>query len=599
LLENLKSNKDLLDKGKKYNFYYFLVESSFLSNKEFQIDNFAYFYQLNHINFEANDNKSIKDAIKKLKYYKNVESGTQFYLLRIKIVDIAQKKFSHPITKLSDVVDPEIGIGVSPSNICTDLLNLFSLYFRNWFKITSNFLFWEAEDSYLLIKSEFQKIPQCKESNVLTLNYNNVTQLRNEQFYLIQKSLSRFNQSLKSIDTDLDLALILLVSTIENLSRKYGDVEEQFDENNEFYRKLRKTFKKSGLEKTIEASNLEDIFNLIGEAYLKLSYLQNKAKYKDFCLKYVSSQFLNEKFEEMISNLYDLRSKILHAGESLGFWLREKIIMYNPRTKSGKIKQFVDEKGKHPIIIRIPSYNDLLKILGDILVNFLRYLFSVRDDENDKILYKASDIKKRNMIIGAISKDGIKPGYVVNLNKDFYRRVDYIDLIQIQNKLRKIEKNYNKKNHKESLLEVEKITKDSTFTIDYAIFRRACYFKISFLIRLNKFDECLKMFDTYNINEINDETHPIFNEKAYCLAKLGEFNEAHKLIDEILSIVKENDEYKANYLDSKGDFYKFAGDYANAIKFYTKSLEIKRDPPFPFHEEIERKLEELKKNNNI
>jgi len=100
------------------------------------------------------------------------------------------------------------------------------------------------------------------------------------------------------------------------------------------------------------------------------------------------------------------------------------------------------------------------------------------------------------------------------------------------------------------------------------------------------------MFEKYSINEINDETIPTFNIKAYCLAKLSKFKEAHIIIDEILEKIKNSDEAKANYLDSKGDFYKIESNYKKAIEFYENSLSLKKDPPWLFHKETEEKLYE-------
>ena len=594
LLENLKNNKEFLEKGKRFNYHYYLIESSTKINEDFKINDFARFYQINHINDSEDDfeDENIKKAITDLKLIKNKGSNTNFYILRIKIVGLTQKEVEHPVTKLSQIVDPEIGIGISPSNICKDLINLFSLYFGAWFKIVPNFLFWEETDFISLIEPEFKEISESKINNDLLLNYDSITGLREEQFYLIQKSLSRFNQSLKSVDDDLELGLILLVSTIENISRKYGGIEEKYDESNEFYKKLKKVFDK--LPKDIESSIRNGLFEEIGQSYLSLSHLRIKAKYKNFCLKSISPFINNEKFEEMISNLYNLRSKVLHAGDNLVYSSRDQIIVYNPRNKSGKIKKFKGEKGKHLIIIRIPSYNDLLKIFVNLIVNFIRYLYSVKDDEEDKALYKKSDVKKRNIITGSINKDGFKPGYVVNLNTDFYRRIDFIDLTQIQNTLKVIERNINKKNIEEKLKKVEEIIQHPNFSTDYIVFRRACYFKIIFLHNLERYDECLEMFEKHQIMEINDETFPVFNTKAYCLAKKGKFEEAHVIIDKVLELVDESSKNKANFLDSKGDFYKMEGNKRKAIEFYKKSLQITDEPPNPFHEETKKKLKECK-----
>lgn len=590
MLENLKTNQDLLKKGKKFNFNYYLIEAPKKIINNFKVDDFAYFYQMVHVSNKSGGNKDVEKAIKDLNKFKELESNTFFYILRIKVIDLTQKEIKHPVTKLSQLVDPEIGIGISPSNICKDLINLFSLYFGTWFKIVPNFMFWEKNDSFLLIKPEFKEIVENKESSDLTLNYISITELRNEQFYLIQKSLSRFSQSLKSADDDLELSLVLLVSTIENISRKYGGIDEKFDEKIEFYHKLKKIFK--NLPQNVKNTIPENLFEKIGEAYLNLSHMRTKAKYKNFCFNFVSTHMKNEKFEEMIGNLYDLRSKILHAGEILGYIFRDQMILYNPRNKSGKIKKYQDEKGKHLIILRLPSYNDLLRIFADLLINFLRYLHSVKDNDLDKNHYRESDKKQRNVIMGSINKDGIKPGYIVNLNIDFYRRIDYIDLIQIQNKLKVIEKNSDLKNPEENLEKVEDILNHPNFSLNYSSFRRACYFKVFFLHAVKKYDKSLEIFDRYNITEINDETLAIFNVKGYCLAALKKFREAHLLIDKILEKVDDNEEFKANYLDSKGDFYKMEKNYKKAIEFYKKSISLSNIPPWSFHKETKEKLSE-------
>jgi len=590
LLENLKSNKEFLENGKRFKFHYYLIESPLKINYDFKIDNLSYFFQIEHINDKNDHDENVKREIEDLNKIKNRENNTNFYILRIKIVDLTQKEVEHPVTKLSQIIDPEIGIGIAPSNICQDLINLFSLYFGAWFKITPNFLFWEEANSFSLIKPEYREITETNVGNDLFLNYDSITGLREEKFYLIQKSLSRFNQSLKSVDDDLELGLVLLVSTIENISRKYGDIVEKFDESIEFYKKLKKIF--DNLSEDIEISIRDDLLDKIGKAYLSLSHLKIKSKYKNFCLNTISPFIYNEKFEEMISDLYDLRSKVLHAGEILDYGSRDQIIVYNPRNKSGEIKKFKGEKGKHLIIIRIPSYNDLLKIFADIIVNFIHYLYSVRDDDEDKALYKESDVKKRNVVMGSVNKDGIKPGYIVDINKDFYRRIDFIDLTQIQKTLKVIERNINKINLEEKLTKVGEIIQHPNFSTDYIAFRRACYFKIIFLHDLERYDDCLEMFEKHQINIINEENFPVFNTKAYCLAKKGKFEEAHVIIDKVLEIADEDNMKKANFLDSKGDFYKMEGNKSKAIEFYKKSLQITDEHPFSFHEDTWKKLKE-------
>lgn len=296
----------------------------------------------------------------------------------------------------------------------------------------------------------------------------------------------------------------------------------------------------------------------------------------------------------MIKNLYDIRSKILHAGKSLVVNSRNDMILYNLQTKGGNVKSFSDKMGKHAELVRIPSYNDLLKILSNILRNFIHYLFSVKDSDDDKKLYKKSDTVKRNMVVASINKDGYRPGSVVKLNSDFYKKVDFIELTRIKHKIREIENLIAENNHKETLGKLELILAHQDFSMEFYFIRCACYLKIKILHDLGNFEGCLQIFEDYQIKEINKENLLYFNLKAYCLAKLDNFQEAHKIIDEIL-IKANEDELKACFLDSKGDFYQLASDYQNAITFYNKSLEYKHDPPYTFHEETLKKLKECQK----
>ncbi|MEJ2251953.1 MAG: hypothetical protein P8Y97_20120 [Candidatus Lokiarchaeota archaeon] len=66
------------------------------------------------------------------------------------------------------------------------------------------------------------------------------------------------------------------------------------------------------------------------------------------------------------------------------------------------------------------------------------------------------------------------------------------------------------------------------------------------------------------------------------------------IINKVIEKV-EKAEDKANYLDSKGDFYKMEGNISRAIEYYKKSLEIEGDSEFPFREDTKNKLKECEK----
>lgn len=587
MLENLRQNKLLIEKGKKIKTCYFIIESNHIFDSDIDIGDIAYLYILEHINHESrSENEQTLNEIEKIQ--DTLDTNTKSYLLAIKIIALTQKEVEHPVTKLSQVIDPEIGIGISPSNICKDLLNIFALYSGCWFKIIKQLSIVDEN----VIKQEFKKINPNKQGKDLAHNVETLCSLREDQFYLIQKSLSRLNQSLKSVDEDIELGLVLLVSTIENLSRKYGKVDESFNDELEFYTKLKNILEKYSDLLKEEVSN--ELFQEIGESYVNLSHLKTTAKYKNFCLMYTSPSILNEKYEEMIKNLYKIRSLVLHAGKELVVSSRNHIIMYNLQTQGGNIKSFQAKKGKHADLVRVPCYNDLLKILSDILRNFIAYLFSVKDSEDDKKLYKKGDTVKRNMLVGSINKSSYKAGYIVNLESDFYKKVDFVELTRIKHKIVEIEDLIKENKNEEVLSKLDFVFTHQDFSMEYFFFRCACYLKIKLLHDSGDYKGSLKIFEDYQIEEINEENLLYFNFKAYCKAKLNYFEEAHEIIDKILDKANK-DELKACFLDSKGDFFELSGDYQNAIIFYNKSLEYKQDPPYGIHEETKAKLNECQK----
>ena len=74
------------------------------------------------------------------------------------------------MTKLSQVVDQEIGIGISPSNICEDLLNILTGYSHSWFKLIKQLSKTDQSDEFSLIKSDCKKIAPNKQGEDLSRN---------------------------------------------------------------------------------------------------------------------------------------------------------------------------------------------------------------------------------------------------------------------------------------------------------------------------------------------------------------------------------------------------------------------------------------------
>ena len=68
MLENLRQNKFLIEKGKKFKIYYFLIETNHTIDSDINIGDISYLYKLNHINQESkNENQQILMDIEKIR----------------------------------------------------------------------------------------------------------------------------------------------------------------------------------------------------------------------------------------------------------------------------------------------------------------------------------------------------------------------------------------------------------------------------------------------------------------------------------------------------------------------------------------------------
>lgn len=104
------------------------------------------------------------------------------------------------------------------------------------------------------------------------------------------------------------------------------------------------------------------------------------------------------------------------------------------------------------------------------------------------------------------------------------------------------------------------------------------------------------LFKEYNL-EINNDTHFIFNLVEYCFAKTKEYTRAHQIIDEVINHVTKIED-KANYFDSKGDFYSMEGNIEEATKSYRNVFNIICDEESHLYRNTIRKLSELEKKNS-
>ena len=84
---------------------------------------------------------------------------------------------------------------------------------------------------------------------------------------------------------------------------------------------------------------------------------------------------------------------------------------------------------------------------------------------------------------------------------------------------------------------------------------------------MNKLDKALELFEIYDIKEISEIDLNSFNTKSMIIAKKGEYDKAHSIIDNVIEKTK-NEIERLNYTDSKGEIFQVEGKFQQAIEIY-------------------------------
>ena len=77
------------------------------------------------------------------------------------------------------------------------------------------------------------------------------------------------------------------------------------------------------------------------------------------------------------------------------------------------------------------------------------------------------------------------------------------------------------------------------------------------------------------------------------MSKTKNFKDAFELIDRLILLINENNEFFSDLYDTLGDIYLDKGEKEKAIEFFQKTLDICEND-YPFITETRRKLKELK-----
>ncbi len=412
--------------------YIYIVESSIKIENPIIAGDFFKLWPVKAMKTDFLKNESLKTFREKISYLQKISESQDlsYYVLIAKIISIFDEKLNKPAA------------GVNPFFIVNDFLNILSLYFSKYFRtkhydhIFLNEINIDIEKFVIL--ENYIELEPIEESEDISQNLNINCSLRYEQFIFLQKGLNIFNSSLQTADYNVSTAFSLLISVIESFASKYSKAKEKWEdyENEPFYKGL-----KIILENNEEENLVKSLFLKIGDLFVKNSH-RVMAKFRDFILTFTPPRYTlledshNKLFIEDLNSFYILRSKYLHTGKEFPVKTKGGDLIYNLTKERGKLKKFGSDRRLD--IKLLPSYNWLTDLVKLCVVNFINYLYNVRDNIEDKKLYTENDKTPRGQIRVQITK-GVKPGELLR-NGDFYRRMQYIDLFKKDEKLKILEK---------------------------------------------------------------------------------------------------------------------------------------------------------------
>ncbi len=286
--ENFRLNNILIEEGRESDLFLFIVESDRDFENDFKYKDVFYLVNLDSLDLDFLDtgvSNPFTEAIKsKITFIK--ENNRE-------IKNLQNKKYFIAIIRVVDIVPGEAS---SPHDILQDILNIFALYWCKYLKYT-DFSFISSHGfnlSNIVEDRDFEEFPE------LNHNIEVFTQLREEQFYFIQKCLRMFNLSLEMANSNVSLAMSLLVSSVEALSQKYQWADMKF-ENQKFGKNLKEIIER---QKNIEENTKQLLFEEIGQIYMKDIY-RVAANFVELCNRVSKgTPRYNELTEKMYKNLY-------------------------------------------------------------------------------------------------------------------------------------------------------------------------------------------------------------------------------------------------------------------------------------------------------
>lgn len=395
---NLHDNEKILNKNLSQDnyYYYFIIETSFNDKLFFNIEDRYYLLPLSEINVFDPPEKFMENFFKNLKKLSNTgePQGTQYYLFIIKTYDLLRPEEAKNLG-FEDYV-----FSLYSDGICEDMLNLLSFmsnsYFNFYatsqsfpdFNITSNVNYLE--------KFLFGKKRESIFKHDLNLGLENLvqklSQLRREQFKLLEKSLRHYNKALEYSMKYISLGYSMLVSCIEIPAQKYSNAKENFDDF-PTNKKIKKIFKKY-IKNLMTEAIIGEFLKEVGKSIIDGAYTGITAKFCDFIINKTDKIDNTPESIQSLRSIYYCRSKFLHGGVRFPNNSINAEGYYNEYNKRGKIKRI----NGNIVIKEIPSFKWVKSIVVDVMNSFIEELVNNIDSKEDIDRYDESDNVDENKI---------------------------------------------------------------------------------------------------------------------------------------------------------------------------------------------------------
>lgn len=196
---------------------------------------------------------------------------------------------------------------------------------------------------------------------------------KNEKLFRYFFNAAKFYlSSIKSIDSDLDKAYLDLITCGEILSNFYDDYQEEELYDSDLRQLMERLVDYHVPDKDLSLIK-KRLYQVKRRFVLTLSKLINEPFFDRTESKREDAKFTKENFEKSIKAAYDLRSRYVHTGFQLKDWIEIYAESeYNlSEVKIPGLIPNVDDKDLKKIIIRVPTYVGLERVMRFALLRFL------------------------------------------------------------------------------------------------------------------------------------------------------------------------------------------------------------------------------------